>query len=205
MLENRWEMARWITSYISENEERWTREKFEREKSEKKWISEWAKMTRLEKIRRIKEKEFEKETNLTKIGVTIIPGKLCPTPPTHKEPHHAAHDEHDPHAPSQADDQPALDADPNVKLYHHTQNATNVQPDPCVPIVTDAKPACDDAQIVQLDPRVPNVPDDPHALQVHLVQPVPNGDDAAPQVQLAHSAPNGDADDEPARGDQQQQ
>jgi hypothetical protein len=40
MLEERWEMAKWITKYISENEDRWTREKRERENDEKRWIEE---------------------------------------------------------------------------------------------------------------------------------------------------------------------
>ena len=37
MLETRWEMARWITSYIVENEKKWEKEKIEREKAHQKW------------------------------------------------------------------------------------------------------------------------------------------------------------------------
>ena len=59
MLEMRWEMAKWITSYINENEEKWGREKQDREKSNNKWMENWAKKTRFEKIREIKERELE--------------------------------------------------------------------------------------------------------------------------------------------------
>ena len=48
MLEERWEMARWVTSYISENEERWLREKQERKQREKHWQENQARMTRFE-------------------------------------------------------------------------------------------------------------------------------------------------------------
>ena len=60
MLEMRWEMAKWITSYINENEEKWGKEKQDREKRNKNWIEKWAKKTRLEKIKEIKERELEK-------------------------------------------------------------------------------------------------------------------------------------------------
>ena len=59
MLEDRWEMTRWITKCIDENTDKWTREKKEREKNEKKWQDDWARMTRMEKIRMIKEKRTE--------------------------------------------------------------------------------------------------------------------------------------------------
>jgi hypothetical protein len=35
MPENRWEIARLITGYIGENEEKWTREKIEKGKNER--------------------------------------------------------------------------------------------------------------------------------------------------------------------------
>ena len=66
MLEERWEMARWITTYISENEDRWLREKKERNMNEKKRLESWARMTRLEKIRIIREKDLEKRIMETK-------------------------------------------------------------------------------------------------------------------------------------------
>ena len=81
MLEERWEMARWISTYISENEERWAKEKKEREQNEKKWREDWAKMTRFEKIREIKESEMPR----MKLKLKLQPEKLClpdnkPTP-----------------------------------------------------------------------------------------------------------------------------
>ena len=51
MLETRWEMAKWITSYITENEEKWGREKLERENYQNKWMESWARKTRLERIK----------------------------------------------------------------------------------------------------------------------------------------------------------
>ena len=72
MLEERWEMARWISKYISENEERWAREKRERESSERKWLEDWGRMTRKEKIRKIREKEID----MRKVEAKIIPERL---------------------------------------------------------------------------------------------------------------------------------
>ena len=72
MLEERWEMTKWITKYIDENEDRWAREKKEGEESVKKWQEDWARMTRREKIRIIKEKEIDKK----QLNVTIWPEGL---------------------------------------------------------------------------------------------------------------------------------
>ena len=57
MLVERWEMTKWLTKYTDENTEKWAREKKEREENERKWLEDWARMTRLEKIRTIREKE----------------------------------------------------------------------------------------------------------------------------------------------------
>ena len=46
MMEERWAIAKWLTKYIDENTDRWKKEKKEREENEKKWIEDWAKMTR---------------------------------------------------------------------------------------------------------------------------------------------------------------
>ena len=59
LLESRWEMARWITNYISENEETWRKEKLEREKNHQNWLMSWAKKSRFDKIREIREKSEE--------------------------------------------------------------------------------------------------------------------------------------------------
>ena len=58
-LQERWAMARWITQYIDENEERWKKEKEERSKTESERAEEWKKLERFEKIRLIKEKAEE--------------------------------------------------------------------------------------------------------------------------------------------------
>ena len=52
--EERWAMMKWITSYIDENEEKWARDKKERQENQIKWQEEWARMARLEKIVKIK-------------------------------------------------------------------------------------------------------------------------------------------------------
>jgi hypothetical protein len=55
MLEEMWAMMRWITSYIDENEEKWARDKKERQETQIKWQEDCARMARHEKIRKIKE------------------------------------------------------------------------------------------------------------------------------------------------------
>ena len=91
MLKERWEMARWIASYIDENSDRWKREKESRDLDEKRKAEEWKKMERLDKVRIIKEKMKENKT----VTLKIIPSKLarkvpapgdasqreCPSPP----------------------------------------------------------------------------------------------------------------------------
>ena len=57
MLEERWEMAKWISSYISENEEKWRVEKREREENSRKWLEDWSRLERFEKIRKIRERK----------------------------------------------------------------------------------------------------------------------------------------------------
>ena len=71
-MEERWAMARWISTYIDENTERWKKEKDERKKDEKTKAEEWKKMNRLEKIRMIKEKQQENKM----VIVDIRPAKL---------------------------------------------------------------------------------------------------------------------------------
>ena len=90
MLESRWEMARWITEYISENEETWRKEKIEREKNHQTWMMSWAKKSRFEKIKEIKENQ--KETDYQqKMRITVSQEKLTPaltpTQPDQPQPH----------------------------------------------------------------------------------------------------------------------
>ena len=70
-------MAKWITAYIAENEEKWRKEKLSREENEKKRYEEWARMTRLEKVRVMKEKYTEStisNVTLTAPKLTLPPG-----------------------------------------------------------------------------------------------------------------------------------
>ena len=59
MLEERWAMARWLTAYIDQNHEKWTREALENQKTENQRAAEWHRMERFEKIRIIREKQEE--------------------------------------------------------------------------------------------------------------------------------------------------
>jgi hypothetical protein len=75
MIEERWKMMKWLTKYIDENTDKWAKQKKEKEENEKKWLEDWARMTRLEKIRTIR----EKQPNLITLNVTVMPEKLKPT------------------------------------------------------------------------------------------------------------------------------
>ena len=61
-LESHWEMLRWITSFMEENETKWTELKKLRrqEREEKERKEEWESRTREEKMSMIKEEEAEK-------------------------------------------------------------------------------------------------------------------------------------------------
>ena len=78
-------MAKWVTSYLRENEQRWNREKLEREKEHRRWLEDWAKKTRLEKIREIKERDSENRYHKS-IKLKLNTGKLCPSPHLKKPP-----------------------------------------------------------------------------------------------------------------------
>ena len=74
MLEEWWAMTRWVTKYIDENSERWALEKKDREESSKKWLEDWAKKSRFDKIRAIKDVALEE--NKPRIVTRIRPQKL---------------------------------------------------------------------------------------------------------------------------------
>ena len=74
MLEERWAMTRWLTSYIDENQEKWKTESEDRQKNEKKRAAEWHKMERFEKIRIVKEKLQENK----KVTMKMQPAKMTP-------------------------------------------------------------------------------------------------------------------------------
>ena len=57
MLEERWEVARTTATYIDENIDRWSREEEDSERRDKEIIKEWEKLTKVEKIMRVKDNE----------------------------------------------------------------------------------------------------------------------------------------------------
>ena len=61
--EERWELLRWITQYIGDNEERWKKEKRERDGENEKILAEWEKNKIFEKIKVLKEKANMAGTN----------------------------------------------------------------------------------------------------------------------------------------------
>ena len=76
---------RWITEYIDENNKKWAREKLERQTNEQQWLKDWAKMSRLDKIQRIRE---EQVTSGKKLTVSIKSQVLTtlPTPVITQQP-----------------------------------------------------------------------------------------------------------------------
>ena len=86
-LYKRWEMMRWVTKYIDENTEKWEIEKEKRDQNNQQRLKDWAKLSRLDKIKQIKEKQAIKSTKLI---VTLKPTAI--TLPSH--PHHPHNPEH---------------------------------------------------------------------------------------------------------------
>ena len=82
VLEERWAMMKWITSYIDRNEEKWARGKKERKENQTKWQEDWARMARHEKIWKIREKAGLNMNN-NNLKITLNPPKLdhCHTTP----------------------------------------------------------------------------------------------------------------------------
>ena len=65
MASQHWEMLRWITGYIQDNQEKWEKKKLEDEKKINKDLEEWEKMKRFEKISKLRKKwTLEKNLNL---------------------------------------------------------------------------------------------------------------------------------------------
>ena len=56
MMEERWEMIRWVTGYLSRNQERWEVEKRERDQERRRRLDEWDKEERFRKISMLREK-----------------------------------------------------------------------------------------------------------------------------------------------------
>ena len=80
-------MMRWVTKYIDENNEKWEIEKEKRDQNNQQRLKDWAKLSRLDKIKQIKEKQAIKSTKLI---VTLKPTAI--TLPSH--PHHPHNPEH---------------------------------------------------------------------------------------------------------------
>ena len=62
LLGKRWEMLRWLTEFLKENQEKWEIEKKARELENSKKLEEWEKAKRFEKIKKLKEKWSGRET-----------------------------------------------------------------------------------------------------------------------------------------------
>ena len=65
-MEERWELMRWITGFIEDNQEQWEIEKLERDQEWRSRIEYWDKSERFKKIAMIREREKEKK--VTKKG-----------------------------------------------------------------------------------------------------------------------------------------
>ena len=65
-------MARWLTAYIDQNHEKWTREALENQKTENQRAAEWHRMERFEKIRIIREKQEENRQATVKIKPAVL-------------------------------------------------------------------------------------------------------------------------------------
>jgi hypothetical protein len=56
-LEESWNMLRWVTRYIEENQESWEKEMEDRQELGKEKMKEWEKLSRLEKIKKIRKEK----------------------------------------------------------------------------------------------------------------------------------------------------
>ena len=67
-MSEKWALLKWVTSYISNNQEKWEIEKEEKEKAAKKELDEWKKMKKLEKIEHLKKSgKFQHQVLLRKL------------------------------------------------------------------------------------------------------------------------------------------
>ena len=68
LLEQKWEMMKWVTNFINTHQDQWEKEKIEHERKVYKELEDWNKMKRLEKIEILKKKwkkEKDKEPMIT--------------------------------------------------------------------------------------------------------------------------------------------
>ena len=75
MMKERWEMIRWVTGYLSRNQERWEVEKRERDQERRRRLDEWDKEEGFRKISMLREKLGRRgEREKRKYGESIRDG-----------------------------------------------------------------------------------------------------------------------------------
>ena len=62
VLEKKWEMLRWITTFIDENQEKWLKEGRERMDKREQELGEWDRTSRFNKIKFLKKKHQNKHS-----------------------------------------------------------------------------------------------------------------------------------------------
>ena len=70
LMEEKWQMMKWMTQYIEQNTERWRKEEKIRRIAREEKISAWNRSSRMEKIRKIKEK-MVRERNLQDVDGVV--------------------------------------------------------------------------------------------------------------------------------------
>ena len=72
-LSQHWAMLRWVTEFIHENQEKWDKERVEKEKEASEELEKWNKYRRFEKISKLKEKWEKKLTSEKETETPDIP------------------------------------------------------------------------------------------------------------------------------------
>ena len=68
-----WEMLRWVTRFIQENQENWDKRKKEQEEESNKEINDWNKSKRMEKIKKLKEKWSKDNKKTANENIEVSP------------------------------------------------------------------------------------------------------------------------------------
>ena len=71
LLHQRWEMMKWVTEFIKTNQDKWEKERLEKQKEIEKELEDWNRSKRFEKIEKLKQKwkkneHTERKNDLTK-------------------------------------------------------------------------------------------------------------------------------------------
>ena len=77
-----WEMLRWVTGYIKDNQDQWETERLEKQKNYEKELEDWDKLRRLEKVKKLKER-WRKTSSTIEKKEPETPTKLNPAPISH--------------------------------------------------------------------------------------------------------------------------